>query len=63
MRVQPIQPQSGLANNSNGERRDAPKMTIERALEYIEDFDPGVVVDLNSKDIPAFLYNKDGKIK
>lgn len=63
MKVQPIQSSAGLANNSNGDRRDAPKMTIERAVQYIEEFEPGVVVDLNSKDVPAFLYNKDGKIK
>lgn len=43
-------------------RPDAPKMTIERAVDYAQQIDPSFVVDLSKKDIPSFLYNSSGKL-
>ena len=44
-------------------RPDAPKMTMERAIEHAQQFDPSFVVDLGKKDIPSFLYDNKGIIK
>lgn len=41
---------------------DAPKMTTDRAIEYIQQIDPSYVVNLGKKDIPSFLYNSSGKL-
>lgn len=78
MRIQPIVPvvkttsgQNDLFNRDDipretiqraEVRRDGEPMTKERAMQYAKEFDCSTVVDLNKKDIPAFLYNKDGKL-
>jgi len=41
---------------------DGSPMTIERAVEYAKKCDSSFKVDLNSKDIPLFLYNQNGKL-
>jgi len=62
MRVQPIRAISTV-------RRDGQPMTKERVLEQIKmmkelDGDSSTVVELNStSELPAFLYDKTGKLK
>jgi hypothetical protein len=41
---------------------DAPKMTMDRAIEHVQQIDPSYVVELGKKDIPSFLYNSSGKL-
>lgn len=61
MKVQPIRPISNV-------KRDAPKMTIERAIEFIklhsdDSTDISTIVELGKQnDIPSFLYDKNGKL-
>lgn len=62
MRVQPIRPVQSI-------KRDGQPMTQERVIEQIKmmqelDGDCSTVVNLNSSsELPAFLYDKTGKIK
>jgi len=61
MRVIPIRRMFQTQNDLR-QKSDAPKMTMERAIEHCKAIDPSFVVDLNKKDIPSFLYNSSGKI-
>ena len=61
MRVIPIRRMFQTQNDLR-QKSDAPKMTMERAIEHCKTIDPSFVVDLNKKDIPSFLYNSSGKI-
>lgn len=61
MRINPISPISSV-------NRDGQKLTEERVLEYKKEFsidsDSSTVVELNTlSELPAFLYDKTGKIK
>lgn len=58
-----VEPISRVYQNlDSGCRPDAPKLTMERVVEHIQQIDPSFVVDLNNKDIPSFLYNSSGKL-
>lgn len=59
-RVEPIS--RVYQNLDSGCRPDAPKFTMEKAVEAIQLIDPSFVVVLNKKDIPSFLYNSSGKL-
>jgi hypothetical protein len=41
---------------------DAESLTHDRAIAFARDCDSSFKVDLNSKDIPLFLYNQNGKL-
>lgn len=62
MRVEPIRPMSST-------KREGQPMTHERVIEQIKimqgvDSDSSTVVELNfTGELPAFLYDKTGKIK
>lgn len=66
MKIQPI---SAMFKSTNDTRRDGTPLTKERVLEYIKLYESqdssesSTIVDLNASSLPAFLYNKDGKIK
>ena len=61
-----ITPAHKPLSSQNDLYRDGRKLTQERVLEHIKLADEihgtSTVVDLNRKDIPNFLYNKDGKL-
>ena len=61
MRVIPIRRMYQTQNDLR-QKSDAPKMTMERAIEHCKAIDPSFVVDLSKKDIPSFLYNSSGKL-
>ncbi|EBS4516629.1 hypothetical protein DQT32_04370 [Salmonella enterica subsp. enterica serovar Braenderup] len=62
MRVEPIRRISTV-------KRDGQPLTQERVLQHIKDFkgldnESSTVVELNStSELPAFLYDKTGKLK
>lgn len=75
MRIQPVQaidkyrssqndlyPRCTIQADKAANTPDGSPMTKERAIDYAKEFDSSFVVDLNKKDIPSFLYNKDGKL-
>jgi len=75
MRIQPVQaidkyrssqndlyPRCTIQADKAANTPDGSPMTTERAIAYAQDFDSSFKVDLNSKDIPSFLYNKNGKL-
>lgn len=65
MKVQPIR----RISTDSTVKRDGQPMTHERMLQYIKDFEgvdneSSTVVQLNStSELPAFLYDKTGKLK
>lgn len=72
MKVQPVSkirstqndlyPRCTIQADQAANRPDGSPMTVERAEQFAKEFDSSFVVDLNRKDIPSFLYNKDGKL-
>lgn len=72
MKVQPVSkirstendlyPRCTIQSDAAANRPDGTPMTVDRAIEHAKKFDSSFVVDLNRKDIPSFLYNKDGKL-
>lgn len=65
MKVQPI---SAMFKSNNDTRRDGQPLTKERVIEHIKLMkelngeESSTVVNLSTDELPAFLYNKDGKI-
>jgi hypothetical protein len=56
-----VEPVSRVRLDS-GRKPDALKLTAERVIEDIHQFDPSFVVVLGKIDIPSFLYNSSGKL-
>jgi|JTFO01.1.fsa_nt_gb hypothetical protein len=65
MRVEPIR----RISTDSTVKRDGQPLTQERVLQHIKDFEgvdneSSTVVELNStSELPAFLYDKTGKLK
>lgn len=75
MRIQPVQPIEKYRSSQNdlyprctiqaekaANTPDAESLTHDRAIAFARDCDSSFKVDLNSKDIPLFLYNQNGKL-
>ncbi len=66
MKVQPI---SAMFSSTNDTRREGLPVTKESAIDQIKLMkelngeDSSTVVSLSTDKLPAFLYNKEGKIK